>query len=368
MATMRTIGSIVGLAVGATLVLSAGVVRWGVAPARAVLPGDTDTTRTYTGVAATLMNPAALTSTTSGPLVLRNVPITVTHRTRVLATKGGNALVSDAKSVQAGGRTVAAVDQRYAVDRTDLTRGSGYPDVVEQSGITFNWPIRAQAHDYTGWVSDTRRTAPLHYTGRAERGGVPTYVFTTTTAPAAITDPQVLASLPASEPKAALPQLAAGLDLPAAQLAQLVSVLPSLPDPVRLSYTYQVSATYWVQPSSGIVVDLEQHEVRTLALDVAGLAVPVTRVMDISFTSPAATLAAAAADARDRGNAVTLIYGRLPLGLLVAGLVLLLAGGVARFGFGGGRRTPGHTPGDDPDHPRDEPTDGRVAAGVAGGA
>ena len=46
--------------------------------------------------------------------------------------------------MRAGGATVAAVDHRYAADSTSMARGSGFTGVDQQTGITFNWPIRAE--------------------------------------------------------------------------------------------------------------------------------------------------------------------------------------------------------------------------------
>jgi len=141
---------------------AAGMVRWVVAPDRAVLRGDTNTTRTYSGTAALLLNPKALTSASGEQVLLRNVPIAVAHQTQVLGTRGDSALVSDAKAIKVGGSTVAAVDYRYAINRTNMARGSGYSGVLSQNGLTFNWPIRTQRHDYTGWVPDTQKpTKPL---------------------------------------------------------------------------------------------------------------------------------------------------------------------------------------------------------------
>lgn len=323
---MRKALSIIGIVLGLLLVLAAVGLKWIGAPALAVLPADTDTTRTYSGTAAALLNPAAIAAPGSGPIVLRGVPITVTHHTKVLGTKGSNALVSDAKSVQTGGTPVAAADYRYAVDRTDLDRGSGYPGVVKQTGLTFNWPIRAKKQDYLGWVADTQRGAPLKFTGTAKRGGVSTYVYTLQTAAEPITDPQVLGALPKGLPKANLVRLAGGLGLAPAQLALLQQALPPLPDPVPFAYTYQVEATYWVAPVTGIVVDIRQHEVRTLGLALGATTAPVTPVMDISFTSQPATLAAAAKDARDKGAAITSVYTTVPFALVTVGAVLVLLG------------------------------------------
>lgn len=332
---MRKKLSIVGIAVGLLLVLGAGLMRWVVAPAVAVLPGSTDTTRTYSGTATQLLNAAALTS--GGQALLTDVPITVVHHTKVLGTHGKNALVSDARTVKAGGQTVAGVDYRYAVNRTDLGAGNGYSGVVKQTGLTFNWPIRTQKHDYTGWVPDTQTTTRLNYTGTATRGGVDTYVYTANTTAAPIKDPQVLSALPTSLPKATVVTLVSGLGLSADQQKAFQQLLPTLPDPVKFAFTYQVAATYWVAPASGIVVDLKEHEVRTIALATGPLTVPVAAVMDITFTSTPATLAAAAADARDKGDAVSLVYVTLPVALAAGGGLLLVLGLV---GLMLGRRRP----------------------------
>lgn len=333
---MRKAVSVAGIVLGLLLIVAAAATRYVVAPAAAVLPSDTDTTRTYSGTAAVLLNPAALTAPGSGPVRLSNVPITVVHHTKVLGAKSGSALVSDAKAVQVGGKPVATVDYRYAVDRSDLGPGSGYSGVVAQRGLTFNWPIDTGQQDYTGWVADTHKTTALHYSGKAKRGGISTYVFKTSTEALPIADDQVLSTLPKGLPKATLTKLAAGLNLTPAQLSTFQAVLPSLPEPVPFSYTYQVTATYWVAPVSGVVVDLDQHEVRTLNISLGGASVPVTSVSDITFTSPASTLKAAAKDAGDARTAIGLVSRTLPLALLVAGGVLL---GLGLIGVVRGRRS-----------------------------
>lgn len=325
---MRRLAPVITVALGVLLVLVSAGVRWIAAPHLAVLPSDTDTTRVYTGTASTLFNAKALTSPAAGPVLLQKVPISVTHRTKVLQTKGGNALVADSGSVTAAGSSVGGFDYRYAVDRTDMGRGSGFRGTTAQTGVTFNWPIRTQKHDYPGWVPDTQTTVPLRYAGTTTHGGLSTYVFTTTSQPSPITDPQTLAALPTGLPKATLAQLAAGLGLAPTQLGALQQVLPTLPDPVPFNYTYQVKATYWVEPSTGTIVDLQEQEVRTLALKVGSNLVPVTPVMDISYTSSPAQLASAVSDARHDANLVKLVYTRLPLILLIAGLVLTLLGGL----------------------------------------
>jgi hypothetical protein len=332
----------IAVMLGLVLIAGAAVVRWTVAPSQAVLPSDTNTTTTYTGTAATLFNVNAL-NVPGAQVLLSNVPITTTHTTKVLAAKGSNALISDSGKLNVNRSAVAGFDYRYAVNRTSMDRGRGYPNVVRQSGLTFNWPIRTAKHDYAGWVSDTRSTTRLHYAGTAQRGGLSTYVFKTASSPAPVTDPATLKQLPQSLPKATLVELAKGLKLSASQLGALQQILPSLPDPVPFSYSYAMKATYWVQPQSGEVVDLKETETRTLALKIGSAVVPVTPVMDITYAAAPAQLATSVNKARHDGDLVTLVYVTLPLGLGIAGLVLVLAG-AAGIALSGRRREPGGSP------------------------
>jgi hypothetical protein len=334
---MRRQLSIFGLVLGVLLVAAAGVIRWVVAPSAAVLPGDTNTTRTYAGTAAVLLNAQALSSGSSANVMLRNVPIAVVHQVKVLKSSGDNALVSDVRTVRAGTTPVASLGYKYAVDRTSMARGSGYSGVIAQTGQTFSWPIRTAKHDYTGWVPESRTTTQLAYVGTATRGGITTYVFRATVPGVRVTDPEMLKGLPAALPKATLLTLARGLNLPAAQLAGLTKLAPQLPSTVPFSYSYATSVTYWVAPTSGIVVDLQQREVITAGLKVGAVSVPVTPVLDISFTSTPATLKAAVNDAKDKGNGITLVYTTMPLGLLIGGAVIALVGAT---GLVAGRKPP----------------------------
>ena len=322
---MRRISWFIGLVIGVLLIAAAPVVRWGVAPALTKLPSNTDTIRTYTGTAATVINPSLLTGTLFGPALLHNQPVTVIHHVKVLDATGNNALVSENKKVTLQNRAIADVTHRYAVDRKTIARGTGYADVTAQTGVTFNWPIHTKKQNYTGWVSDTQQTTQLVYSGEATRGGVKTYVFKATVPPTRITDPAALTALPASLSKATLNSMTPSLGLTIDQLKALSTTLAKLPDPVPFGYLFSATSTYYVAPDSGVVVDVQAHEVRTSGFLVAGQVVPVGAVLDFSYSAPALTIKAAAEDAKDKASQMRLISSTLPLVSLIAGIVLVVA-------------------------------------------
>jgi hypothetical protein len=312
---------------GLLVLVGSGVLSFVVAPRVTALPGDTNTTRTYAGTAQTLANPAWLAGNRLVPAVLHDVPITIVHQTKVVETRGDAALVSDHRLMTIPmGYTVADLTNRYGVDRTNLGPAAGFAGVTAQRGLTFNWPIGTNQHDYTGWVSDTGRTTTLRYTGTATRAGVRTYVFIANVLPARITDPQLLKLLPSTITKADIMSMTPSLGFTTRQLTDMAKTLKSLPDPVPLAYTYAASNTYWVEPNTGIVVDMRYHETRSVAFSIGPVTVPVSSLMDLTYTSTPQTLAAAAKDAKDGAAGIRLIRTTLPLTLLFTGLALTLIG------------------------------------------
>jgi len=322
---MRRIAWFAGLVVGLLLLVAAPVLRWGVAPAVTVLPGDTDTMRVYTGMASTVINPSVARGTLFGPALLHDQPVTVQHRVTVNDTSGNDALVAERKTVSIPGTTVANVNHSYAVDRTSLGRGGSFDNVTVQTGQTFNWPIHTAKHNYVGWVGDTQATTTLRYVGTAVRDGIETYVYTATVPNARITDPAMLAALPAALPKSLLSSMVPSLGLTTDQLLQLADLMPKLPDPVPFAYLFSAASTYWVAPDSGIVVDVVSHEVRTAAFVVGSRLVPVGSVLDFTYSAPPLTVKAAADDARSSADKMQLISTTIPLAALIAGGVLVLA-------------------------------------------
>lgn len=311
---------------GLLLMAGAGVVRWIVAPTMSKLPGDTHTTRLYAGQAASFVNPTYATAVPSGPGVLHDVAIGVRHTTKVLETTSKSALVSDQRIITLAGGVAANLNYRYAVDRKTFEATGGFPGIVAATGLTFNWPMNSQRHDYVGWVQDTLMTTPLHYVGTVRHGGIRTYEFTAQAGDQVITDPALNRMLPAKMSKTDMLRLTPSLGLSHNQLLALDKVMAKAPDPVPLSYTYRFSSTFWIAPASGIVVDMRQHDVRTTNIVTGNGLVPVAPIMDMTYAFTPSAVTGAVDDAKSAATQLDLVNNTLPLATLILGIAFLVAG------------------------------------------
>ncbi len=324
-------GILAGL--GVLLLAAAAVLYWVVVPNQAQLPADTNTTRQYEGTARVLLNPQALASNDTARAIVRDVPVTATRTVKVLATDGDAAQVSDARTLLAGGQPVGQTQATYAVNRKSLENAGSHPadwNVINQQGLTVSWPIGAKQQDYQGWVNETQTSTTLKYVREEQHGGVDTYVYQAQAPAAPIKNPQVLSALPQALPVSALAALSAVLPIPDELKAQLATVLPSLTQPVPLTYTYESSSTYWVDPTTGIVIDTHLEEIRKAGLNLpgGGAATANIPVYDVVTQNTQASISQAAADATHDGNQIR-TYGRtLPLIFLALGVVALIGGAI----------------------------------------
>jgi Porin PorA len=323
-------------AAGVILLAGAGLLAFWITPAFiARLPGDSNTTRTYTGQIRSLVNPAALLQGKFTGAVRTGLPETIRRQDQVVATSGNTALVKDSGTATAGGQPIAGITEQYAVDRTSLAATASHPadwKVTSAKGLTFNWPIPTQQRSYTGWEPFTQTTTTLKYVRQEKRGGINTYVFQATVPPTPIRNPQVLHLLPTSMPVPALQGAAKAGLIPPALLAKLGTVLPHATT-VPLGYTYQAAATYWVDPNTGIVVDLTTSQQQRAGLAAAGNVIPVLPVLVDSYHGSPASVQAAANDARSGANTIAwagmwvpIICAAVGFALLVLALVLWVRG------------------------------------------
>jgi hypothetical protein len=327
----RTLG-ITLTAIGVVALAIAAVLTWAVVPALKRLPSDTDTVRRYDGKLNFGLDARALQGGNLSTAILVNTPVTSTRTVKVLATSGDTAQVRDSRTVAStSGQGLASSEATYAVDRRSLAATSSHPSgwqVVDARGLTVSWPIGAKPQQYTGWVNETRSTTPLKYLRTEQRGGIGTYVYQAETGATQIRDQATLDTLPKTLPVNTVKALSGLLNLSGDAAGQLTRILPQLADPIPLAYTYQLKATYWVQPTTGIVVDTRLEEVRRagVRLPNGAVAAAVLPVANLSLATTAASVTQAADDARHRSGQITLWGTTIPLILLAVGLIALVAG------------------------------------------
>ena len=342
---MRRTRLVLGV-LGGLLLVAGGVGRFVVLPAVAKLPADSNTTNSYAGTAKVLLNEAALAPGSTEPLLLENQPLGIDQMTRVVKANGRAAVVEYRVTGSSAGRPLPGYDVYYAIDRRTMLPSEAIEadGLTAARGITVSFPIGTGAHDYLGWVQDTGTAVPVRYSGTAGGAGVHTstgvqtksfgleaYVFKQTVPPTAITDKQELAALPASIPKSQAEGVIGLLSLPAAQKAQLDSVLARLGDSVPLSYTFAGTYTFWVAPHDGLVLDIEAVETRTVELPstLIGTPIPIATVSQFEYRDTPATFDRVVRDARHDATALTLIGVTLPIVALVLGAALLTVAVIA---------------------------------------
>ncbi len=329
--------SYVALAGGLLLVVLGLVVRFAIVPGQKQFPDDVDTTRVYSGT-LDIVNAQALASGDLAGAFVTGLPVEVERRVTTEQVEGDLALVrSKADVIGPNGQVIIGSDDWYTIDRKTMEHVPNFTSEQRvfdgREGLVVGFPIGTEAQDYPGWNGDPRTPLTLRYAGEEQRGGIDAYVFEFTTEPEIIQDPATLANFPSAVPKDLIAGLAEVIELPPEVAQALPTVLPGLPDPLPLSYTYETDAKLYVDPVTGIIVDLERRDTRraVLNLDFLPNPVPLAAVYDLTYTSSPETLAEAVADAEDDGGRLRLFESTIPLVLLGLGVLLLAGAGAVLY-------------------------------------
>jgi hypothetical protein len=308
----------------------AAILGWGVAPARSNLPTNYNQTRDLTGTANAALNVQALTSGNVSNAVITNTPVTGQQTIRVLDTSGDNARVLDERTLSTDGAQLGTTSNTFAVNRSSLEPASNPPsnwNATQAQGLTVSFPAGAKKQDYQGWVPDILSTSTIHFVREESRGGVNTFVYQQDTPATPITNQTVLSTLPASLTPGQLGGLAPSLPLTADQRSALTQALPNLPDSVPITYTYQAGTTYWVEPTSGTIVDTSQSVVRNGVINGPGGATLANlAVLNLNQRFTDQSVAAAGTFASDRKNSINGIRTIWPAVLGTLGGLALIAG------------------------------------------
>jgi hypothetical protein len=171
---------------------------------------------------------------------------------------------------------------------------------VRQDGIgVVFWPIGTRQTTYQVYDTNTERAWPAAYSGTANVQGLLTYRFTQRIP---VTRVQQLPGVPTS---------LLGLRGPARD--------------VVANRTFQATNTFWVDPRTGVPVNVQE---RILSVLHAPGGQGRLMVANADLTMTPASQRALAAVARQNAAAITTIRQQGPLGGLLLGLLLLLAGTV----------------------------------------
>jgi hypothetical protein len=335
---------LIALVLGLVLIAGAFVLAFVVTPGLVErLPSDTNAQRGYSGTFKTLLDARAVAQGNLAAAFKANVPLSVNRTVQVTSTSGNTALVVDNRTTSAAGTVVEKTSWQYALDRKTLEPVSSHPSswrVVNAQGLTVSFPFGAEKKTYTGWVPETATTTAVTYVRTESRAGLSAYVYRASYGPARITDSQVLASLPPAIPAQTLALAAAlGPGTPA-QKVQLAALLPRLGNPVPLAYTLRGTDTFWVEPETGVVIDVQRAQVRAVGVvnPNGGAFFPLFPVADYSYGQTPDGVKAAVHDANKGRDAISLYGTILPI---IAGVLgaLLVAGGLLSPRWGGGSGT-----------------------------
>jgi hypothetical protein len=320
---------IAGAVLGVLLIVASALLAFLITPKWiARLPGGTTKDRAYEGTFQSLLDPQALAQGHLAEALKIGVPLSIAQVVKVEKTSGNTALVSDTRTTSAGGAAVEHTSWQYALDRRSMEAVSSRPSgwtVVDASGLTVGWPFGADKKTYQGWTPEIGKTAPVTYLRQESKQGLSTYVFQATVPATKITDSQILATLPKALPKSLLATLGQSGAVPAAVAQELGQALPQLADPVPLAYTFEDNSQFWIEPTTGVVVDVQRSQKRVAGLALPnGTAVPLLPVAVANYHETAASVKNAAEDASDGRGSIRLFHLILPIIGAVVGVVLLL--------------------------------------------
>jgi hypothetical protein len=325
---MRKIAIACG-ALGLVLVLVAFLLAFWITPSFiARLQGNTNTVRNYQGRVLTLVNPSALASGNLSSAVITGVPEALRRQVTVLQTSGNTAQVRDATTATASGRAIGSISSQYAISRTSFEATASHPSdwhITKATGLTFNWPINAQPHNYTGWVPFTQTTVPLKYLRQQPQDGINTNVYQATVPSTPVTNPQVLRSLPPSLPTSLLPEIVKAGLIPASVATDLARAYPGATS-VPVKYVYSATNTFWVAPPTGIVVNQHTNETQVGNIVMpGGTLIPVFPVLSDTYSYTPSSVHSAVSDATS-GSGTMNGWGILaPILAGIAGFLLLVA-------------------------------------------
>ncbi|WP_203930883.1 porin PorA family protein [Virgisporangium ochraceum] len=309
---------------GAVVVLAfAAVLRFAIVPGLQQLPDDLDTTLHYTGT-ADILDEAALMKGDLANGFKTGVPVELEQRVRVVSAHGDTVVVTDETVLtDPDDNRLSNTKHTFAVDRRNLAAAPAPAGVTVEphQGLTVGFPIPPEPTDYTYWDYPTAMGATAAYVRTEQRAGRETYVYQMKTA-GPLADPSVAGDLPTALSKQVL--LAFAPSLPPDQQAQLKQYEALLPDQLPLSYTAEGENTFWVDITTGYVVDVARKQKIDVSLALGPIVVPLASAFSLDLRFAPDTVRTITADAESAASGLRLISVIVPIALVVLAILLAL--------------------------------------------
>ncbi len=337
------------LGLGLVLAAAGLVLMFVIVPSMKQFPADVDTTRTYDGHLGVILDAQNMA-------FLDDLDVQLSRHIKTEETSDGVALVLEEQSLAADDQTLTQIVKRYALDRKTMEFTNDYPaewadkeGFWEREGLVIGWPIDTEKRDYTGWSDDYREPITLKFEGEVEHDGRTVYYFTAGSEARPIAQAAIEAmGLPPALTQEQIGELVSGLDINPmiAQALPLLMQQAEWPDPVPLTYTYEYQGEYWVDSATGVLIDTHKIEARKVGFEQAvmeSLAEKITAlpfdvdpeivgeflpvpVFQLEYNQSEQSVQDAAQDADDAANQIDLFGTKLPIGLIVVGLLLTVLG------------------------------------------
>ncbi len=316
------------LVAGLAFVAVALVIKCVIVPDMKKWPDDVDITRYYTGTIHEMLDQRALSGLDLENLILESIPVDIARHYSTIETDGNKAIVREIIIMtDSSGETIQSDERYYAVDRKTLEAIpdlSHVHDVSDRKGLTFSFPIGVDKKDYSRWVRDLQSTAPIHYLGEEKIYDRNTYLFESIVSPEEIVDPDMLSRLPQSVPLDLFSLLVSSIDLPEGTRTAMREIVSTLPDPIPLTYLYEYEATYWIDPETGMNIDIRRHEKRTAAIEYQGEMIPLIPVFDVEYQATRESITEAIDDAEEIHDRINLWESSVPGALIGIGAILII--------------------------------------------
>jgi hypothetical protein len=207
---------------------------------------------------------------------------------------------------------LTAARERIALDRVTAESKHCCGDQLSHTGLTLKFPFNTQKRTYSFWDTTAKQAFPATYTGTERIEGLDLYRFE---------------------------QRFSNVRLETVQVSGAQAGQPGVAT-VPATIMYSNLKTLWVEPRTGIIVKASQEVTQLLQTD-AGVTVLTAFKGKLVYDDN--TIRDAADDAKAGASQLRMLQWILPIGALVLGVLLIVAGVVLISRRPAGRHVAGQT-------------------------